>query len=486
MHTHCKNAHALQNDAQGAQHVVPSDFLRIGRGLPPPACFDYQPKTLADDPLKHTFRCHCTNFFQRHTNCSKNNCLKYKKGTLECKAKFPKQMNHKSSLLRIVTHTTPDSSGVCNRKVQLEFVPQRNDPLVNNYMKGSHYINIKLYKYINIKTYIFIYYSINISLYTGEGLLAWRANMDIKPVISFFALKMYLTKYVTKSEPVSSHLQRILSFMTSGAAAAPAAVQQNERAKLLPSDNALRAYQRLIMGGIKRDWTSQEVLHHIMGLPAYKCDLCFDRITLDTSPCVTVHQGELFQSDNKLIKYYNRCSIAANQSNICTTELHAIRSMCLLEFFQKYYFTNSGTHTKLHMRIKQAVVRTFPRPPAVLMHDNLFAEDFAKCAVLCSLPMQAAACTSPEENVLTLDNGCVLQGDRKWAKRLQVAIDSNDSWVGHYLKMRRVNMDDLGWHAEHDAHTEDAENDNVDNHDMQMGIYGSRHANGVSRWACTR
>eukprot|EP00919_Chromeraceae_sp_WS-2016_P054111 GHVR01128456.1.p1 GENE.GHVR01128456.1~~GHVR01128456.1.p1 ORF type:complete len:183 (+),score=24.47 GHVR01128456.1:310-858(+) len=114
------------------------------------------------------------------------------------------------------------------------------------------------------------------------------------------------------------------------------------------------------------------------------------------------------------------------------------------------------------------------------MADKLFSEDFAKCAVISCLPLHAAenASTSPEDNVLILDNGCVLHGDRKWAKRLQVAIHANDYWVMKYLKMRRVNMNDIQWGTEDDEHTEDAPNDNVFNHqiymdrDMEMGFPG--------------
>eukprot|EP00919_Chromeraceae_sp_WS-2016_P054114 GHVR01128459.1.p1 GENE.GHVR01128459.1~~GHVR01128459.1.p1 ORF type:complete len:127 (+),score=29.00 GHVR01128459.1:428-808(+) len=70
---------------------------------------------------------------------------------------------------------------------------------------------------------------------------------------------------------------------------------------------------------------------------------------------------------------------------------------------------------------------------------------------------------------------CVLDGDRKWAKRLKQAIDY---WVGRFFKMRRVNMQDPGWGREEDAHTEDAQNVNVDNHqrymdrEMEMGFPG--------------
>eukprot|EP00919_Chromeraceae_sp_WS-2016_P054105 GHVR01128450.1.p1 GENE.GHVR01128450.1~~GHVR01128450.1.p1 ORF type:complete len:135 (+),score=11.13 GHVR01128450.1:420-824(+) len=80
--------HALQNQPQGAQHVVPYEFIHNERGLPPPACCDYQPITMAlNESLKHLFRCRCTNFFQRHTKCSINRCLKLIKGKLLCKSK---------------------------------------------------------------------------------------------------------------------------------------------------------------------------------------------------------------------------------------------------------------------------------------------------------------------------------------------------------------------------------------------------------------
>eukprot|EP00919_Chromeraceae_sp_WS-2016_P054116 GHVR01128461.1.p1 GENE.GHVR01128461.1~~GHVR01128461.1.p1 ORF type:complete len:209 (+),score=16.86 GHVR01128461.1:189-815(+) len=51
--------HAFQTQGQGAQHVVPSEFLRNEGALPPPASFDYQPIALVHDSLKHSLSYLC-------------------------------------------------------------------------------------------------------------------------------------------------------------------------------------------------------------------------------------------------------------------------------------------------------------------------------------------------------------------------------------------------------------------------------------------
>eukprot|EP00919_Chromeraceae_sp_WS-2016_P039755 GHVR01094735.1.p1 GENE.GHVR01094735.1~~GHVR01094735.1.p1 ORF type:complete len:195 (-),score=10.92 GHVR01094735.1:62-604(-) len=96
--------HAFEAQAQGHEvPEVPVNLLRGEPGQPSPASFHYEPN---DSPtVKHSFRRHCTNSFQRHTKCSTNTCLKMKKGKLICKAKFPKDLQNKSWLKRIVNHT---------------------------------------------------------------------------------------------------------------------------------------------------------------------------------------------------------------------------------------------------------------------------------------------------------------------------------------------------------------------------------------------
>eukprot|EP00919_Chromeraceae_sp_WS-2016_P054109 GHVR01128454.1.p1 GENE.GHVR01128454.1~~GHVR01128454.1.p1 ORF type:complete len:697 (+),score=75.40 GHVR01128454.1:297-2387(+) len=289
--------------------------------------------------------------------------------------------------------------------------------------------------------------------------------------------------------------------MSTAAPAACSAAQRHHRAAVLPSDNALRAYARLLMGGINRDWTAQEVLHNLMGLPGYKCDVCFERITLDTSRCFTVHDGSLIESENKLKKYFNRCNVAQLNSNILAEDVQAMRSMCVIEFFHKYSLTGYGTKTKLHKRNKKAVVRIFPRPPAVMLTDKFFSEEFCRCAVIACIPIDATQSASTyaagahfnyEEHVLTLEDGTVFDGKRKWAQRLKMAIDANDYWVCRFMKMRRVDIHDPGWGIEEDAVNEDDDNvvsnnanhHNADvyhtpddeerymDHDMEMGFPG--------------
>ena len=98
------------------------------------------------------------NFCNRHTKCRPGVCLKVDRKTNEeyCKSGAPWTRS-----------STPRFSPSARRRGELEFVPVRNDPWMNN-MPRRHF-------------------------------LQWRANADIKPVLSLAALEQYLTKYLTKS-----------------------------------------------------------------------------------------------------------------------------------------------------------------------------------------------------------------------------------------------------------------------------------------------
>ena len=84
------------------------------------------------------------NKVQRHGNCNPQTCLRKKKNsnTYECKAKFPKEMRARSVFLEDEKHIG-----------EYSYLPARNDPRLNQYPKR-------------------------------RWLQIFRANMDIKPVLS--------------------------------------------------------------------------------------------------------------------------------------------------------------------------------------------------------------------------------------------------------------------------------------------------------------
>src|SRR3954451_411986 len=82
------------------------------------------------------------NKIQRHTQCNSSYCLRIKNGQQSCRFGFPKE-NVESTFVR------DDSCG------QPELITRRNDPLINSHSRLQ--------------------------------LQGWRANVDLKPVLSIHA-----------------------------------------------------------------------------------------------------------------------------------------------------------------------------------------------------------------------------------------------------------------------------------------------------------
>ena len=80
-----------------------------------------------------------------------------------CKAGFPEELREESAFV------PDDREGAC------KYAPVRNDPILNPYLR----------RWIEFQ----------------------RANMDLKPVLSEYALVQYITKYRTKNEPSNNTLQ---------------------------------------------------------------------------------------------------------------------------------------------------------------------------------------------------------------------------------------------------------------------------------------
>ncbi|KAK3920155.1 hypothetical protein KUF71_009442, partial [Frankliniella fusca] len=137
---------------------------------------------------------------QRHTKCSPDYCIRRNKTT---KVKQCTYLGKKKP------------SG------ELEFKPERNDPLLNKF--NAFIIQL------------------------------WRANIDIAPVISERALLAYLAKYISKCEVQPKALDEIFSKIVEGMA-------QDSKAKT--------AIQKMFIKSCSdRDISAQEVCHTLLSLP---------------------------------------------------------------------------------------------------------------------------------------------------------------------------------------------------------------------------
>ncbi|KAE8744175.1 hypothetical protein FOCC_FOCC009183 [Frankliniella occidentalis] len=251
----------------------------------PPAVLHPCRKFLSEANNIRTDLAELLNKVQRHT-CTSNYCLRKNKktGLSECRFKFPVEMRSATKLVK-------------NEHGVFELLTERNDEHLNKY---NEYI-----------------------------IQCWRANMDISPCLSKEALLSYLTKYVTKSETKSKHLDEIMKVVFDRT----------------PEDKAAKdAVRKLyIQTCCERDYSAQEVCHLVMGLKLV-CSGGRDFVSVHTREDdkwtrVCKKSGKVQSSFFE--KYKNR-----------SVELHGL---CLWEVAQKYVLPSGKKRTK------DAIVMVYPK-----------------------------------------------------------------------------------------------------------------------------
>ena len=131
------------------------------------------------------------NKLQRHTRCSPAYYLCIdQEGKQTCRFKYPKEINEQ-------IFVRDDERG------QPELVTARNDPYVNPHSRFQ--------------------------------LQDWRANVDLKPILSIHAMLQYISKYVSKSEPQSAAFSDILNQILS---------------ESQPEDSSLTSVQKLLLHSV--------------------------------------------------------------------------------------------------------------------------------------------------------------------------------------------------------------------------------------------
>src|SRR4051794_17040053 len=151
------------------------------------------------------------NKLQRHTRCSPSYCIRVNRtGQQTCRFGYPKDHNDR-------TYICEDQHG------QPELVLKRNDPYINPHNRMQ--------------------------------LQGWRANVDLKPVLSIHAALQYISKYASKSEPRSAAFSEIFN-----------QILNNSK----PEDTSLMSIQKLLLNSVaERDISAQETCHLILGIPLY-------------------------------------------------------------------------------------------------------------------------------------------------------------------------------------------------------------------------
>jgi hypothetical protein len=151
------------------------------------------------------------NKLQRHTRCSPAYCLRInREGQQICRFRYPKEIVER-------TFVRDDNNG------QPELVTRRNDQYINSHSRLQ--------------------------------LQGWRANVDLKPILSIHAALQYVAKYASKAEPRSSAFSDILDRILS---------------ESQPEDTLLAPVQKLLLHSVaERDISAQETCHILLGLPLY-------------------------------------------------------------------------------------------------------------------------------------------------------------------------------------------------------------------------
>ena len=189
--------------------------------------------------------------------------------------------------------------GIRRFKGELEFVPVRNDPLMNG-MPKKHF-------------------------------LKWRANADIRPVFSMRSLERYLSKYLTKAESATDELRGVTEAVT--------------RTKD-PSAKASSAYIKALNKAHCRDYSAQEVTHHILKIPGYQCAKRFAVASMSDE--LDLGSGQTKKSAYK--NYLNRFDLVAARFQ------HQMHGCSFFDFVEKY--DASGKCTRRH---EPAIPRIMPQ-----------------------------------------------------------------------------------------------------------------------------
>jgi len=256
------------------------------------------------------------NRVQLHTKCSKDYCIRINKKTkkAECRFGYPKD---------IVKET------IIEQKENGPIITTaRNDPLVNSHNRIL--------------------------------LQAWRANMDIKPIISsefvlrsetskilceLYKIMIYLTcllicryvsKYCTKSEIRSDNLQDAMLKLS---------------ARLDPDESLKTLSQKLLIHSVgERDYSAQETCHLLQSLPLYHSSRTY--VTVNTyydSTSFKVKKRQVGITDG-ILEISNLVHTYKHRPK--TTEF---RNMSLLEFATNF------------VKVKEEIKRRKPGKEAVVI-----------------------------------------------------------------------------------------------------------------------
>jgi ATP-dependent DNA helicase PIF1 len=200
---------------------------------------------------------HSLNRFQRHKICTPSYCLRQPKGQPDtqprCRFHFPQAHRETAGVTRD------------HNPLHWKYMPQRIDTLINAYIPAFT--------------------------------LRWMANTDMAPCTNVSAVLNYIAKYASKGEVKSNSYKQIF-----------ADVSRYSSTNHPVLTAAIKMMNTLL---IERDWSAQEVMHHLLGLSlvvssrqVVSVDLRQDQVALVEA----TEEGFQKKGLSILAKYTNRLS----------------------------------------------------------------------------------------------------------------------------------------------------------------------------------
>jgi hypothetical protein len=165
-------------------------------------------------------------------------------------------------------------------------------------------------------------------------LQAWRANVDMQPVLGIAPVLLYIAKYISKPEDASSNCRDYVKDLMKD---------------LPPEEGPKRLIQKLLIRSIgERDISAQETSHLLQNLPLRIASR--EWVTINTFPDVSnvIDNQEDVEYDGNLLtaNFWDKyCSRSLNLSDISAYEIA-----------QKYRWYSGGWHA----RRKEYIVQVIP------------------------------------------------------------------------------------------------------------------------------
>lgn len=167
---------------------------------------------------------------------------------------------------------------------------------------------------------------------------SWRANCDIQPIIDYNACLEYLAKYASKAEKISD-------------VARDAFVSVIENLK--GTEQMKSVIQKLMIKAVgERDFSVQEVMHHILSLKLISSSFQVVNVSVDGSRKIDITNEDIITEASIVDNYANR------------EDLEGCDRTILESNFVQFVSNFSVQKETIKKRKKPVIVRAFPSPPA--------------------------------------------------------------------------------------------------------------------------